>query len=117
MFTSFGALYAGYIDLEHVGYAGTPANDRSRCGTGSSGSQRSRLSDSPIPVTPTPVLGQYNAGVFREWMGVGPEELAKLKAEGMIGFRPGSGARRTRWTRAVTGGRKLERCDSPTKLP
>lgn len=28
MFTSFGALYAGYIDLEHVGYEGTPANNR-----------------------------------------------------------------------------------------
>ena len=28
MFTSFGAIYAGYIDLEQVGYAGTLANER-----------------------------------------------------------------------------------------
>jgi alkanesulfonate monooxygenase SsuD/methylene tetrahydromethanopterin reductase-like flavin-dependent oxidoreductase (luciferase family) len=28
MLTSFGALYAGYIDTENVGYEGTPANDR-----------------------------------------------------------------------------------------
>jgi alkanesulfonate monooxygenase SsuD/methylene tetrahydromethanopterin reductase-like flavin-dependent oxidoreductase (luciferase family) len=28
MITSFGTLYAGYIDLEHVGYEGIPANDR-----------------------------------------------------------------------------------------
>jgi alkanesulfonate monooxygenase SsuD/methylene tetrahydromethanopterin reductase-like flavin-dependent oxidoreductase (luciferase family) len=28
MLTSFGALYAGYIDMENVGYEGTPANDR-----------------------------------------------------------------------------------------
>ena len=28
MFKYFGALYAGYIDLEQVGYNGTPPNDR-----------------------------------------------------------------------------------------
>jgi alkanesulfonate monooxygenase SsuD/methylene tetrahydromethanopterin reductase-like flavin-dependent oxidoreductase (luciferase family) len=28
MLTSFGALYAGYIDMENVGYDGTPVNDR-----------------------------------------------------------------------------------------
>ena len=28
MVTSFGALYAGYIDLEHVGYGGTPVEAR-----------------------------------------------------------------------------------------
>jgi alkanesulfonate monooxygenase SsuD/methylene tetrahydromethanopterin reductase-like flavin-dependent oxidoreductase (luciferase family) len=28
MLTSFGALYAGYIDMENAGYEGTPANDR-----------------------------------------------------------------------------------------
>jgi len=28
MLTSFGALYAGYIDLDHVGYGGTPVDDR-----------------------------------------------------------------------------------------
>jgi alkanesulfonate monooxygenase SsuD/methylene tetrahydromethanopterin reductase-like flavin-dependent oxidoreductase (luciferase family) len=28
MITSFGVQYAGYIDMEQVGYAGTPVNDR-----------------------------------------------------------------------------------------
>jgi hypothetical protein len=28
MLTSFGALYAGYIDMENVGYEGAAANDR-----------------------------------------------------------------------------------------
>jgi alkanesulfonate monooxygenase SsuD/methylene tetrahydromethanopterin reductase-like flavin-dependent oxidoreductase (luciferase family) len=28
MLTSFGAQYAGYIDMENMGYEGTPANDR-----------------------------------------------------------------------------------------
>lgn len=28
MLTSFGALYAGYIDMENVGYDDTPVDDR-----------------------------------------------------------------------------------------
>ena len=28
MFTSFGVQYAGYIDMAHVGYDGTPVNER-----------------------------------------------------------------------------------------
>ncbi len=43
-----------------------------------------QLSDSPTTVTPAPLLGQHNAEVLREWMGFGPEELAKLKAEEII---------------------------------
>ncbi|MBI3325621.1 MAG: CoA transferase, partial [Nitrospinae bacterium] len=43
-----------------------------------------QLSDSPTTVTPAPLLGQHNAEVLREWMGFGPEEVAKLKAEGII---------------------------------
>jgi hypothetical protein len=27
MFISFGVQYAGYIDMAHVGYDGTPVND------------------------------------------------------------------------------------------
>jgi formyl-CoA transferase len=43
-----------------------------------------QLSDSPTTVTPAPLLGQHNVEVYREWMGFGPEDLAKLKAEGII---------------------------------
>jgi len=28
MFTAFGVQYAGYIDMERVGYDGIPVNDR-----------------------------------------------------------------------------------------
>jgi formyl-CoA transferase len=43
-----------------------------------------QLSDSPTTVTPAPLLGQHNVEVYREWMGFGAEDLAKLKAEGII---------------------------------
>jgi len=28
MITKFDSLFAGHIDMEHAGYAGTPVNDR-----------------------------------------------------------------------------------------
>ena len=28
MITKFDSLYAGHVDLDNVGYAGTPINDR-----------------------------------------------------------------------------------------
>ena len=43
-----------------------------------------QLSDSPTTVTPAPLLGQSNVEVYREWMGYGPDEVAQLKADGVI---------------------------------
>ena len=43
-----------------------------------------KLSDSPSDVTTSPLLGEHNAEVFREFFGYGEEELARLKEEKVI---------------------------------
>ena len=43
-----------------------------------------KLSDSPADVTTSPLLGEHNAEVFREFFGYGEEDLARLKEEQVI---------------------------------
>ena len=43
-----------------------------------------KLSDSPVSVTPAPILGQHTAEVFNELLGYEEEQLAKLKDESVI---------------------------------
>jgi crotonobetainyl-CoA:carnitine CoA-transferase CaiB-like acyl-CoA transferase len=38
--------------------------------------------------TPAPTLGQHNGEVLRTMLGLSPEELRSLEAEGVIGTRP-----------------------------
>ena len=48
-----------------------------------------RFGDEPLPVeTPAPTLGQHNAEVLGELLGLTPEDLKSLEANGIIGTRP-----------------------------
>jgi formyl-CoA transferase len=43
-----------------------------------------RLEDSPVEVKPAPLLGQHNADVYGELLGLNPSQLESLKSEGVI---------------------------------
>ena len=43
-----------------------------------------KLSESPVEVTTSPLLGEHNAEVYRDFFGYGEEELARLKEEEVI---------------------------------
>lgn len=43
-----------------------------------------RLSDSPVEPVPAPMLGQDSAEIYAGLLGLGPEDLAALKAEGIL---------------------------------
>ena len=43
-----------------------------------------RLEDSPVEVTAAPLLGQHNADVYGELLGLGAGQLEDLKREGII---------------------------------
>ena len=42
------------------------------------------MSDSKVPITTAPLLGQHNAEVYGDWLGYSPEEVARLRKEGSI---------------------------------
>jgi formyl-CoA transferase len=43
-----------------------------------------QLSKSPTDVRPAPRLGEHNAEVYKEWLSLGAEDLAKLRADGVV---------------------------------
>ena len=43
-----------------------------------------QLDDSPVKVTPAPLLGQHNSEVYRDLLGLSAENLQELEKEGVI---------------------------------
>ena len=43
-----------------------------------------QLQDSPVDMRPAPLLGEHNADVFSELLGLTEDDLVELKKEGVI---------------------------------
>jgi crotonobetainyl-CoA:carnitine CoA-transferase CaiB-like acyl-CoA transferase len=52
-----------------------------------------RLSDSAVPVTPAPLLGEHTADVLREELALAETDLARLTEAGVLGVREPEPAR------------------------
>jgi len=44
-----------------------------------------RFSGQPLPVTPAPLLGQHTADVLGDWLGIDPDQVSRLRTDGIIG--------------------------------
>ena len=43
-----------------------------------------KMSGSKVPIVPAPLLGQHTKEVYRELLGLSPEDLQRLSSEGVI---------------------------------
>jgi formyl-CoA transferase len=43
-----------------------------------------RFGGDTLPVGPAPLLGEHNAAVLGDWLGLSADELAKLRKDGII---------------------------------
>ncbi|MDP6709318.1 MAG: CoA transferase [Alphaproteobacteria bacterium] len=43
-----------------------------------------KMSDSKVPLDPAPLLGEHSEAVLGDWLGLGPDEVAALKADGAL---------------------------------
>jgi crotonobetainyl-CoA:carnitine CoA-transferase CaiB-like acyl-CoA transferase len=38
----------------------------------------------PVPLVPSPKLGQHNAEIYGDWLGLSQDEIAALKSDAVI---------------------------------
>ena len=43
-----------------------------------------KMSGNDIKVEPAPLLGEHNEEILSDWLGMSPDEIAQLKAEGAV---------------------------------
>ena len=43
-----------------------------------------RVDGKPPRIKPSPLLGQHSADVLKEWLGIGGDQIATLKSEGVL---------------------------------
>ncbi len=43
-----------------------------------------QLAESPTELEPAPLLGEHNESVYREWLGLGAEDLDRLRRDGIV---------------------------------
>jgi formyl-CoA transferase len=43
-----------------------------------------RVDGKPARLKPSPLLGQHSAEVLNDWLGIGADEVATLKSEGVL---------------------------------
>ena len=43
-----------------------------------------KMSDSHVAVDRSPLLGEHNAAIYAEWLGLGARDLEELKSQGII---------------------------------